>query len=298
MKTSFIWKYAVVDVVNYLYKNRDVSAHIYYFSLELKYTEVYNKLFSDLLYKNFKKIYSRDILLGLGEERLTDEEIDFIETKCKPYLDFFDSIVSIIDTSCSPDSMVLYLTTEMETRENEFKFVIIDTVNAISADSGEQKMESIKKWNQDYALKIFRNENNCTVINISQLDKQQSQRQFSNKGESVWEKYIPTIESLGNDKEASNSASLVLSLFDPVVYNIRDLEGYAPYKFHGGFRMLYVLKNSFGDLNVSKPFYYDGARNHWQEIDEDPKEFTTNPALYQKYLLEEKTTKVSSFLLG
>lgn len=296
-KTSWAWKHAVVDVIIYLFKNRHIKGKIYFFSLELKYTEVYVKLFSDLMYRKFGKFYSRDLLLSTKEARLTDEEINFLQYDCKEYLDFFDSIVTIIDSVTTPDKMYLTLVEDIAERDDDYKLVIVDTVNAMSADSGESKIDSIKKWNQEYALKVFRNAENCTLLHLTQLDKSSSQRQFSGKGENIFEKYIPTLEALGNDKEATNSANLVLAMLDPLVFRMTELDGYFPLHFKGGFRMIYVLKNNFGLINVATPFYYDGKRNHWEEITEDPSEFTKNKELYFKYVKEEKPYNSSDIVL-
>lgn len=222
-------------------------------------------------------------MLGLTEERLSDEEISFLEKDCKPYLDFLDKTLTVIDTAATPNTMFASLVDTIN-EEDDYKFVIVDTVNAISADSGESKMDSIKKWNQEYALKIFRNEKNCTMFHLQQLDKSSTARQFNNKGESVYEKYVPTVEALGNDKEAVNSASLALALFDPSLYRIPEIEGWYPREWNGGLRLVYVLKNNFGDINVFVPFYYDGEINEWTEIMEAPEEFVKNKNLYQKYI--------------
>ena len=100
----------------------------------------------------------------------------------------------------------------------------------------------------------------------------------------MWEKYIPTVEALGEDKEAVNSASLVLAIFDPAVFRIPEIEGWYPQEWQGGLRLVYVLKNNFGDINVFVPFYYDGEINNWVEIEESPIEFSKNKSLYKKYL--------------
>lgn len=168
-KTSWAWRHAVEDVVEFVIAHPEIEVEIYYFSLELKRLELDIKLFQKLLYKRFNKVYSKNLIMGLLEERLTDEEINYIEVECKPYLDFLNSKVQIIDYTSTPNSVFSYLCDQIAGKQG-YKFVIIDTVNAFSADAGESKMESIKKWNQDYALKVFRNEYNCTVLQVAQID--------------------------------------------------------------------------------------------------------------------------------
>lgn len=291
-KTSFIWKHAVMDVIETLKSHPSIDGHIYYFSLELTKHELYIKLFSGMLKEKFNREFTRDYLMGYEDQKVTKEELDFLEVESNKLLDFIDKKVTIIDTATTPNKVFMYLADKIsdEIDPNRFNFVVIDTVNAFTADSGENKQESIKKWNQDYALKVFRNQKGCVVINISQQDKTSSARQFNFKGESVEEKYIPTLEGLANDKEQTNSARLVISLFNPKTFGIkewgiggRDTTKYSVNKFLGNLRFLYVLKNNFGDNTLVIPYYFDGSSNNWIEIEESPTDFRTNPTLYDKY---------------
>lgn len=291
-KTSFVWRHAVMDVINTLKSHPTVDAHIYYFSLELTKHELYIKLFSGMLKEKFGKDFSRDYLMGYLDEKVTQEELNFLEVESVKLLNYIDEKVTIIDTATTPNKVLMYLVDKIsdEINPNQYNFIVIDTVNAFTADSGENKQESIKKWNQDYALKVFRNQKGCVLINISQQDKTSSARQFNFKGESVEEKYIPTLEGLANDKEQTNSARLVLSLFNPSTFGIkewgvggRETAKYSVNRFLGNLRFLYVLKNNFGDNTLVVPYYYNGSSNTWTEVTESAADFRVNPTLYDKY---------------
>lgn len=182
-----------------------------------------------------------------------------------------------------PEDIAKSLLNQISEKDYEYKIIIIDTVNAIGIQEGMNKQESMKYWNQEIALKTFRNENNCTVINIMQLDAESGKRQFNAQGNNVEEKYIPTLETIGNDKEAARSASLVLSLFDPATFKIPQLNKYNITKFNGTLRFIYVLKNNFGEKNVSFPFVYHGASNEWIEVIHTPQELEKDPELYETY---------------
>jgi replicative DNA helicase len=173
-KTSFVWRHAVLDVVDFLKNNPLYDAHIYYLSLELNKHELYFKLFTGLLEEEFQKPFTRDYLLGYAEKRLTDKEYYFLEEQCSELLIFIDKKVTIIDTATTPNRILGYLSEKIPTVNKPdpyfLNIIITDTTNALSSDSGESKMQTIKKWNQDYALKVFRNEKACLVINIQQQD--------------------------------------------------------------------------------------------------------------------------------
>lgn len=258
------------------------------------------KLMCQLLYNKYGVFYSRDILLGLSERRLTPAEMNFLSVDCKPYLDFVDSKLTIIDTAASPDKMLDYLRQSIVKQDdpNFYNLIIVDTTNAMSANPSMTKIESLKRWNQDYALKVFRNEKQCALIHLQQQDKASSTRQFNNKGESVEDKYVPTLEALAGDKEAANSANLVMSLFNPLTFNISTWMGYRVTSFQGGFRCIYINKNNFGDNNAVIPYFFNVKTGVWHEIEEDPSDFKANPELYNKYLTSEvkKELKVSQFL--
>lgn len=298
-KTNFAVKHAILDSLEYLRKNPQIDAKFYYFSLELSRHEVYIKLFVSELSNRFNKSYHRNTLLNTNEGNvLTDEELDFLKTDCKEKFDYIDTKLVVIDIANTPNKMMVYLCNQITQSQVDnpdfYNLIIVDTTNAISADSGESQMQALKKWNQQYALKVFRNEMNATIINVQQQDKASSTRQFSFKGESVEEKYIPTLESLGGDKEAANSANLVLSIFDPGKFNIKSFKGYNVPGFYGGFRVIYVNKNNFGADKLEIPYYFNGATNDWIEIEEDPDAFKKNKELYFKYVdkkyIEEMST--------
>lgn len=289
-KTSFVWKYAVVDTINFLIKNSDkIDGHIYFVSLELTKDMVMIKLFQQLLYKKFNKTYPLDVFLSLTNNRLTDEELHFLEVERKKLLEFFDTKVTILDKNntvkgLSKDLSALIIKSNTVHNEKFLNIIIVDTVNAIGLESGQTKTDAMKEWNQEYCLKLFRNELNCCIINIMQLDKQSQQKQFTVTGQKIEEKLIPTKDSIAGDKEASNSCSLMLALFNPTDFGLDSWNGYNVIKFEKGFRMLYVLKNNFGETNVCVPFFYHGVSNSWQEITESPEEFRKNPDLYKKYI--------------
>ena len=121
-----------------------------------------------------------------------------------------------------------------------------------------------------------------------QLDNDSGKRQYDRDGNTMAEKYIPTLESIGNDKEAARSASLVLSLFDPSAFKIKSTDdGLEVARFYSGghnrLRQLYVLKNSFGAKNQAFNFVYYGESNKWIEIIHSAEELRSNPDIYYEY---------------
>lgn len=282
-KTSFIWNFAVEEVIIYLNNHPECKAHIYFVSLELQYFELYFKIFSSLLFKKFGRSYPRSILMSQRKDsRLSQEELDYIQTDCKPILDNIDKYVTIIDGSFTPEKIASLLSDRMDEDESEYKICITDTANALSTETGFSKHDSMKRWNQEFAMKIFRNQYNCTVIDIMQIDKASGTRQFTKtEGKTVEEKYIPTIESIAGDKEASNSASLVLAMYDPYPFKVKQVEGYDVNMFRGKIRFIYNLKSNFGAKDEVYAFIYHGEVNQWVEVTHTPKEFEENPSLLE-----------------
>lgn len=287
-----MWNYAVLDAIEFLAKNPNVKGHIFFFSLELIALELHIKVFSSLMYRKFKKEYDRSIFMGHHDQRLTEEELKFLVEDCAPYRKVIDENVTIFDEDATPVEIVERFSERLNEMEDlDYKIVVIDTVNAIGIQPGMSKQESMKYWNQEVALKVLRKEMKCIVINIMQLDMESGKRQFDNNANSIVEKYIPTLESIGNDKEAPRSASLVLSLFDPQSFNIKNLFGYDIESFQGTIRFLFVLKSNFGKKNQAYPFVYHGAVNRWIEVIHSPEEFRTDSSLYLKYGLNPVVKK-------
>ena len=121
---------------------------------------------------------------------------------------------------------------------------------------------------------------------------------FTNKGERVEEKFIPTIESLQHHKSTSDSHTCVISIFNPSRHKIGSFEGYDINVIGNNFRWLTILKNTHGSEGESFPIYIDNAHLITEEL-EDPR---TNPAgLYKqllKYGIQDERLKSQIKLLG
>ena len=71
---------------------------------------------------------------------------------------------------------------------------------------------------------------------------------------------------------------LVLALFSPARFGIKEYEGYNIDLLGDNFRSLIVLKSNFSISNVKVPLYFNGACSYYKEL---PKVMTQND--YNKY---------------
>ena len=98
------------------------------------------------------------------------------------------------------------------------------------------------------------------------------------KGQAIVEKVEPNLASLGNNKEVSRAHHLILALFAPARFAIKEYEGYDITRLGDNFRTLIVLKSNFSISNVKLPLYFNGSCSYYTEL---PKQMNEND--YIKY---------------
>lgn len=91
-------------------------------------------------------------------------------------------------------------------------------------------------------------------------------QQFTNSGESVIAKLVPSLDKLANNKEVGRNYFILLGLFAPERYGIAGYLGYDITKLRDNFRELSIIKNRLGTPNLKLPLYFNGATNTFIEL--------------------------------
>lgn len=89
--------------------------------------------------------------------------------------------------------------------------------------------------------------------------------QESNENQKL-NKLKPTLDGLGDCKATAQDADLIMGLYTPFRYNIREYEGYDITKFRDHIRFLEVLGGREGGGGDICPLYFDGAVNFFREL--------------------------------
>lgn len=102
---------------------------------------------------------------------------------------------------------------------NEYRVIIVDTINLIDTERGLNLKQSIDKWSE-YCAKYLRNRYHFTIVQIQQ-------QSFDGEGNDAIKlgKLRPTIASLGDSKYVARDSDIVLGLFSPFKFGLRDYEG-------------------------------------------------------------------------
>lgn len=170
---------------------------------------------------------------------------------------------------------------------NEYVIPVIDTINIVENERGYSKKQSIDKLSEYLAI-YLRNRYNQSPIVIQQ------QNTDNESIESVrFNRTRPTTAGLGDSKYTAHDANMVLGIFSPYKFGLKDYLGYPIDKFKDHFRTLEVLVNRDGELGGIVPLFFDGAVCSWAEL---PKADNTKE-LNKVYDYLKRLTQSNVFLL-
>lgn len=291
-KTQLV-SHLLFDALLYCYYNEKktgVSVKIIYFPLEETKQRILTRFYSWLLNQHFRIRISPSDLRSSDNNRPVPEEIlDKIDSdEFIDIVDYFESHVVFSDES-NPTGMYKFcrqyaeehgkVTTktikikdelgfEQEVKAfdkyipdnpDEYVLVLADTVNLIQTERGFTKKQAIDKWSE-YCI-LLRDRYGQSPINIQQ------QNTDNESVESVkMNRTRPTTAGLGDSKYTSHDANIVLGVFSPFRFGLKEYLGYPIDKFRDHFRTLEVLVNRDGELGGIIGLFFDGATCNWAEL--------------------------------
>lgn len=280
----------------YAFNHRDkVRLKIFYFSLEMSATEKYRQFMSHLLYIKSRGQIRIDTknLRSINENLpLSDEVLNILQSaEYKDLYEFFEKNVVIIDNIRNPYGIykfckdyalqkgtqhykkVDFLNTNgevLETKEirdyyeqddpDEYRIIIVDHYKLFTPEKGKDLYSTIASWSSNHAIDL-RNNYNYSIIGV----QQQAPAQESNENQKL-NKLKPTLDGLGDYKASAQDADLIMGLYSPFRYGIREYEGYDITKFKDHIRFLEVMGGREGGGGDICPLYFDGAVNYFQEL--------------------------------
>lgn len=143
---------------------------------------------------------------------------------------------------------------------NEYRMVLIDTINLIDTERGMTLKQSIDKLSE-YEAKYLRNRYHYTIINIQQ-------QTFESEGNESFKlgRVRPSAVGLGDSKYTSRDANIVLGLFSPFRFGISEYLGYDITILKDRIRFLEVITNRDGEMGGILPLWFDGAVCDFREL--------------------------------
>lgn len=143
---------------------------------------------------------------------------------------------------------------------NEYRMIIIDTINLIDTERGMTLKQSIDKLSE-YCAKYLRNRYHYSPIVIQQ-------QAFESEGNDAFKlgRVRPSVAGLGDSKYVSRDADIVLGLFSPFRFGITEYFGYDITVLRDHIRFLEVIVNRNGEMGGLLPLWFDGAVCDFKEL--------------------------------
>ncbi len=217
---------------------------------------------------------------------------------CKQYAEEHGTVkkktIRIKDEFGEPQDVEAFESYEQD-NPNEYRMIIIDTINLIDTERGMKLKESIDKLSE-YCAKYLRNRYHYSPIIIQQ-------QAFESEGNESFKlgRVRPSAVGMGDSKYTSRDANVVLGLFSPFRFGITEYLGYDVTILKDHLRFLEVLVNRDGEMGGILPLWFDGAVCDFKELPKsDDKAAMDKVYAYCKSLKNQQnptTTNKSSMLL-
>ena len=142
---------------------------------------------------------------------------------------------------------------------NEYVIPVIDTVNLMQSERGFTKKQAIDKMSEYCITLRDRYWQSPVIIQQQNTDNESVESIKFNRTR-------PTTAGLGDSKYTAHDANIVLGIFSPFRFGLKEYLGYPIDKFKDHFRTLEVLVNRDGELGGIIGLFFDGATCNWWEL--------------------------------
>ena len=313
--TDFLY---VFNVLDYCFTHpTECSAHIMYFALEESVQRIIERYMCYLLYKlDGIRVAPTDLRSTSSDFPLDKRVIDLLKSKkYQERLNFFEKCVEFDTENTNPtgilrsceayakkvgkykshreranggmsDKLVEVFDSYEDNDPNHYKIVIIDHIGLVDKEQGFKTKDAVDKMSE-YFVKYLRNRYHFTCVAIQQ------QASDSEGLEAIKaKKMMPTAATLGDSKYTARDANLVLGLFDPSKFGMKDFAGYiiqdeTGYGLGSNGRFLKVIANRDGEMGGICSLFFDGAVCNFEELPRP------NDAEVEKYYNKTKELRMS-----
>ena len=132
-------------------------------------------------------------------------------------------------------------------------------------ESGLTQWQTISKWSSEYCLHI-RDKFNFIPVGVQQQAADKERVETNYKGDTIEQKLEPSLDGLGDNKTTARDANVIIGLFDPNRYSIREHNGYDISRFKDRYRSVNLLKDRDGVSNKKLPLFFNGAVDFFKEL--------------------------------
>lgn len=292
-KSKFVDYVFVYESIFYAIQHPEqLRLKILYFTLEMGSEEKFYEFICHLLFRlDNIRITPTDLKSTSSDKPVPQEILDKIESeKYQFYINKFKEIVTYINDIKNPTGINKYIRSFMLDRgkfhfkkgkakdeigntievdmidyfeyndPDEYVLVILDNYSNLTLESGMNKMQTIEKMSK-YAITL-RDQFELNFIAV----QHQAQAQEGIENQKL-NKLYPSSDGLADCKTTTRDANLVLGLFNPFKYGLREYEQYDITKFRNNIRFLMVLEDrDNGAGGQVCPLFFDGAVSVFTEL--------------------------------
>lgn len=294
-KSKLVDNICVYDSFFYSIENPDkLRLKIIYFTLEMGAKEKLLEFYSHLLYKlDNIRIDTTTLKSTNSNNPLPQNIIDLLESeKYQKYIKAFKECVIYIDDIKNPTGINKYcrefalnrghlnfieedwndhgntkrvkridpLNPYTPNDEEEVLMIILDNYSNLSLESNNSKMQNIEKMSK-YFITLRDQFNYC--INVIQ-HQAQAQEGIENI---KLNKIKPSSDGLADCKTTTRDVNMVIGLYSPFKYGLREYEGYDITKFKNNIRFMEIIEDrDYGANGTITPLFFDGAVSEFKEL--------------------------------
>lgn len=265
---------------------------ILYFTLEMGKEEKFYEFLCHLLYRLDRIRISPTDLKSTNSERPVSQDIlDLLQTeKYQYYINKFKETVIYIDSERNPTGINKFCRSfALERGKFHFKTikvkdeagieidrdivdyyepddseehiqVVLDNYSNLSSEKGLNKMQTIEKMSKYFIAQRDQFDFNIVAI------QHQAQAQEGIENQKL-NKMMPSSDGLADCKTTTRDANLVLGLYSPYKYGLKDYEGYNITQFKNNIRFMQVIEDrDNGAGGQICPLFFDGAVSDFKEL--------------------------------
>ena len=251
------------------YTKADIDYKVIYFPLEETPERILQRFISWLLFEFSKgkiRISPRDLRSTITP--VSAEVLDIINSPdIQDVIEYFEEHVIFPEESANPTGIYKYckqyaenhgtvytkkgkykdelgVLREVEVFDryeqedpNEYRLIIIDTINLIDTERNMTLKQSMDKLSE-YCAKYLRNRYHYSPVIIQQ-------QAFESEGNEAFKlgRVRPSVAGLGDSKYTSRDSNVVLGLFSPFRFALKEYEGYDISRFKDNIRFLEMIVN-------------------------------------------------------
>lgn len=292
-KTQFASYLFIYHTLLYAFHNPNkLRIKIFYYPLEETPEDIMTRFISYLLYtlSNGSIRIAPVDLRSTREDKVLDKEILNIirSDKYQEILKFFEDNI-IFSSSCNPTGVYnecrkyaeehgTVHTVKRKVKDefgnykevdafdwyeqddpDEYRIIFYDHVSLINTERGLTLKQSVDKLSE-YCVLLRNRYKFSPVVIQQQAFAQESLDAFKEN------KLRPTLANLSDSKYTARDANIVLGLFSPFKYELREYLGYDITKLKDNVRFLEVIINRGGSPGGIVALYFDGAVNYFNEL--------------------------------